>query len=67
MCWRRLSCALPLSLFSLFSLFFHEIISERHLVFGRNPGTLTVMRLKKQREWSLFFAVSRCFSLFLVE
>jgi hypothetical protein len=47
---------------SLFLLFLEEIISQRPLVFGGNPSTLTVRRTKEQPAASLFF---RCFPLFL--
>jgi hypothetical protein len=49
---------------SLFSLFFHGIISERDRVFGGNPGPPPVQPMTEQREPSLF---RRCFPLFLCE
>jgi hypothetical protein len=57
----RLSCALPLSLFSLFSLFFPQFINRLHGVLRRNPGPPAARRSTKQRDWPLFAAVIRCF------
>jgi hypothetical protein len=48
----------------LFSLFFHEINSERGLVFRGSPGLPTIPQTQEQRDGSLFF---RCSPLFLVE
>lgn len=45
-----------------FSLFFPEIISGRHPVFGGNPQFLTARQKQKQRKRPLFF---RCFPLLL--
>jgi hypothetical protein len=45
------------SLFLLFLLFWPEINSGRHSVFGRNPGLLPVRKPRKQR-------CARLFSLF---
>jgi hypothetical protein len=53
---------LPSAAISLFSLFFHRIISKRDPVFGGNPGRLPVQPMTEQREFSLF---RRCFPLFL--
>jgi hypothetical protein len=51
-----------ISLFSLFSLFFHRIISEEDLVFGGNPGLL---RGSAADGTAITLAVPRSFSLFL--
>jgi hypothetical protein len=47
-----------------FSLFFPGIISERSVVFHRNPGSAAALASKKQQKTPLF---GRCFSLFSCE
>jgi hypothetical protein len=55
---------LPSAAISLFSLFFHRIISERDPAFGGNPGLSSAQPMTEQREPSLF---RRCLPLFLCE
>jgi hypothetical protein len=61
MCWRRLSCALPLSLFSLFSLFFPQFISRRHRVSPQKPWAAGGAAINKTARLP---AVRRCYPLF---
>src|SRR6516162_4200838 len=47
--------------FSLFSLFFHQIYSDRDLILRRNPRFWRFGPAKKQRDGCCFFAVSAVF------
>jgi hypothetical protein len=62
--WRRKFFHKLSGAISMFSLFFHGIISEGDCVFGGNPGPPSVQPMTDQRELSLFH---RCFPLLLCE